>query len=482
MGGGETHTRGLYLAEQAQYIALYADDLLLFLKDTAAALTVARELLAEFGVLPGLRVNWQKSLLFPMVRGAPSPADLQELQWEPHCFRYLGVKVYHTLEDVQEGNVGGALRALKGSMTFWGGLPLSMAGHVWLLKMIALPRLLYFFTTLPIWLPSKWFRALDTLLIAFIWGTGRRRVALTTMKRASNAGGMAVPDLQNYYLAGQLQLLTQWVAGSLNPDRPQPSFAPEAGDVLSTFMGTIPLRRLRSSEHKVLHKCWSRCRQKTRAKHPYSPEMPMALLEALPHGGRWEGLKDWVQAGATRLGDLYRDGQLLPFEDFRANWDLPQGHFLLYGAVTRTMRRYWTGDASEPPTHATGEYMSLAGGVIKAVSCIYRAIRSDTTKPLEGLKQKWEEDLNHPIEDREWEKTLERAGKISRNERFRLISFYTLHRAYLTPRKIYKYFHNEEARCPRCGVLQADYIHMFWHCPRLGEYWQGVTRETARGI
>lgn len=53
--------RGLQVREQTHHIALYADDLLMFLVDTGQALLGAKALLHGLGEVSGLKVNWAKS-------------------------------------------------------------------------------------------------------------------------------------------------------------------------------------------------------------------------------------------------------------------------------------------------------------------------------------------------------------------------------------------------------------------------------------
>lgn len=253
--------------------------------------------------------------------------------------------------------------------------------------------------------------------------------------------------------------------------------------MLGTLMGTIKLRQVHTNEHRVIRRCWSRCLQKTKTKCLYSPELSLALLEELPHGEQWGRIEEWEQAGVTKIGDLYRDGELLTFEDFITEWDIPQGPFLLYVAVTGAMRVHWGAGTTEPPTHATCKYIGLAGGTIKAVTCLNRAVRHNSTHPLQELRTKWGGgDLGRPLEDKDWENILQRATKVSHNARFRLIGFYILHSAYITPDRIHQFFHREDAECPRCRENGANFMHMMWSCPSLENYCQEVTREVARII
>lgn len=209
--------RGIDIHGQVHYRALYADDLLLFLADAESELRGANRLLHAFSKVAGLKVNWSKSCLFPARRGRVGLQISEGVTWEDRCLPYLGTQIYHSQEDILEGNIGKAIRGAKSNFEFWGSLPLSVAGRVALLKMITLPRLLYYFRTLSVWIPTKFFKQLRSMISAFIWGTGRR-VALSTLMRPRAEGGLAVPDYETYYLAAQFQWLTQWVADAIRVD------------------------------------------------------------------------------------------------------------------------------------------------------------------------------------------------------------------------------------------------------------------------
>ena len=125
-----------------------------------------------FGRLSGLKVNWSKSCIYPL-HHTPSHLrthqPIQELGWEYHSFKYLGVQVYHTEQDLIEGNIQRVLRSMRGSLWFWSSLPLSPIGRVSLCKMLILPRFLYYFSALPVLLlgfsvPRKLFNVINCMM------------------------------------------------------------------------------------------------------------------------------------------------------------------------------------------------------------------------------------------------------------------------------------------------------------------------------
>lgn len=254
----------LYRPNNARYNALYADDLLMFLTNAEESLMGVQDLLRKFGVDSGLRVNWTKTCLFPVTQSRRNPDQISDIRWERQCLLYLGTHIYHKHEDILEGNINRASRGIKGNIAFWSTLPLSVAGRVALLKMAGLPRLLYYFRTLPVWIPSSLFKQLRSLEWEFLWGSGRRRIALATMMQPRAEGGWAVPDFEQYYLAAQLQWLTQSVANEFRgPDTTEGRWIPR--HVLSfIILGQKLWQRTLTQEERTLQQCWNRSHKRNK--------------------------------------------------------------------------------------------------------------------------------------------------------------------------------------------------------------------------
>lgn len=70
------------------------------------------------------------------------------------------------------------------------------------------------------------------------------------------------------------------------------------------------------------------------------------------------------------------------------------------------------------------QYVVLAEGTFKAVTCLYRHMTHEALTPLLTLRQKWEEDLGEEIPAKVWAELVERAWKSSRNARFQLVHFF----------------------------------------------------------
>lgn len=84
------HIKGLRVGLLEERVALYSDDMLLFLNDAGPSLQGALTVLDAFTVVTGLKVIWSKSLPFPIDQAAKAtPPPDNPLQWVD-TFKYLG--------------------------------------------------------------------------------------------------------------------------------------------------------------------------------------------------------------------------------------------------------------------------------------------------------------------------------------------------------------------------------------------------------
>ena len=138
-------------------------------------------------------------------------------------------------------------------------------------------------------------------------------------------------------------------------------------------------------------------------------------------------------------------------------------------------RCHWKIKLEEPQIHEVVQTLYTFGAGRHLIRWLYRALITLTKLSLSPLREKWEDELTRSLHDKEWEKVLARPHKISRGARLKLVQFFILHRAYLTPQKINSYYPGSNAACPRCALPDADFQHMIWGCPALHVYWTSIT-------
>ncbi len=90
-------------------------------------------------------------------------------------FKYLGINITCSYTDLFKANYNPILKKLESDVQRWTVIYLSLAGKINSVKMNVIPRLLYLFQSLPIFLPKSFFRSTNRLLSSFIWGGAKTK-------------------------------------------------------------------------------------------------------------------------------------------------------------------------------------------------------------------------------------------------------------------------------------------------------------------
>lgn len=131
-------------------ISLYADDMLLLVREPKTYLPPILREYTRFALHSGLHINWAKSTVMSLT-DCTLPVDLEfPLVWATNSVKYLGIWINRDPQVVIRENYGSATNTLSDQIDRWIQLPDRIA----LIKMIVLPRYLYLFCNIPIYLPS----------------------------------------------------------------------------------------------------------------------------------------------------------------------------------------------------------------------------------------------------------------------------------------------------------------------------------------
>ena len=143
-------------------ISLYADDVVLFLSRPEVSLPPLLGLIEKFGEISGYTVNWDKSEFLPLT-GDLDPNFLKNLSFKIvyDKIKYLGVTIPKDPKLIYKLNFLDMIDKLKSNIESWRQLPLSLIDRVNAIKMVTLPRFLYLFQNLPIFLPKSFFKLID---------------------------------------------------------------------------------------------------------------------------------------------------------------------------------------------------------------------------------------------------------------------------------------------------------------------------------
>lgn len=193
-------------------IGLFADDVMISLKQPDVCLPRLMERLDSFYYLSGYKLNVTKTQVLP-INYTPPQAIQQtyKFKWKAKTIKYLGVSIVSgNLTKLYKINYGTLNQEIQKDIERWLALTLDFSSRIEIIKMNILPGILYLFQSLPTEIPTSQFREWNKKISRFIWAGKRPRIKYATLQIPKDKGGLALPNLLEYYYAAQTRPLVYW--------------------------------------------------------------------------------------------------------------------------------------------------------------------------------------------------------------------------------------------------------------------------------
>lgn len=167
----DDNIKGITMNGGEQIISLFADDVLVYLSDPEQSLTRLLELLEQYGSFSGYKLNVPKMQIL-CFKYSPSVnvKYKHNLKWDWVSIRYLEVNIPTDLTKLFSLNYLPLNKKIREDIRRWDLIPfLNFGSRVDSVKMVILPKLLYFFQSLPLDISDQQFQEWDKLISRFIW-------------------------------------------------------------------------------------------------------------------------------------------------------------------------------------------------------------------------------------------------------------------------------------------------------------------------
>ena len=126
---------------------------------------------------------------------------------ESKNIKQLGASISRNLTKLYKINYGTLNHEIQKDMERWSALTLDFSSRIEIIKMNVLPRILFLFQSLPIEIPISQFKEWNKKISRFIWGRKRPWIKYATLQIPKDKGGLALPNLLEYYYAAQTRVL-----------------------------------------------------------------------------------------------------------------------------------------------------------------------------------------------------------------------------------------------------------------------------------
>ncbi len=201
-------------------LMLYADDILLLVSDPLTSVPSLLNTTNSFSKFSGFKINWDKSEALPLTQYFPTTFfQAGRFRWPRQGLRYLGILFPPKVNDIIKVNFDPFIQRLEVDVKRWSSLFLSLWEKSNVIKMNCVPRINYLLHSLPLEIPSKYFKKFYCIFKEFLWNGKRPRMNMEKLQQPVEKGGLGLPKLLFYYYAFGLRHLAHW---ALPPERAPP--------------------------------------------------------------------------------------------------------------------------------------------------------------------------------------------------------------------------------------------------------------------
>ena len=153
--------RGVYVGEEEHKIALFADDIILYLTSVYKSLPALMGEITSYSNVSGYKLNLNKTEVMQIGCQLESQfKNKYNFKWDQNSIKYLGVIVPNDLEQLYQCNFGILEKSVKQDLHRWKNLPLTLMEKISTIKMNVLPRFLFLFQNIPLYIPHISFKIL----------------------------------------------------------------------------------------------------------------------------------------------------------------------------------------------------------------------------------------------------------------------------------------------------------------------------------
>lgn len=476
--------QGIKRGDMEHRVSLYADDLLLYINDPMASGPRIVSLLNQFGAFSGYKLNFQKSICFPVNNSAlhiqpgsfPFPISQDG-------FKYLGIHFTRSFSSLSEANYGPQVNQMKADFERWRSLPLTMAGKIQSVKMTILPRFLYLFQCLPVFIPKSFFKSVNQSITSFIWGNKIPRVKKTILQRDREVGGLGLPSFIHYYWASNIQKILFWLHRSdTNWCLLEAQFC-RSTSLQALVYSSLPVQLSRFISNPVVLSTLKifnqfRCHYKLTSASVLGPIYKNHLF---PPSTLDSTFKQWSLNGLIYIKDLYTDNIFDSFENVCKRYNLPRSSFFKYLQIRHFVKSKFV-HFPDLPVVTVLDKLTLTFVNKGLISLLYSQLMSLGDQSLNKFKSRWEDELGIDLPEEYWAKALKRVNSSSSCARLGLIQFKVLHRVHLSKARLASIYPGTDASCDKCSFSPANLVHSFWSCPQLSGYWAIVFKTLSEAL
>lgn len=456
-------------------LSLYADDLLLYVTDPITSCPNILSFFRRFGLFSGYKVNVQKSEYYPINAQAMQISQSNiPFKMSLSGFKYLGVNIVKSYKSLYTANYSPLLSEIKADFQRWASLPLSLIGRINVVKMNVLPKFLFLFQNLPIFLSKSFFGSVDSAVSQFLWNGKSPRVRLKVLQNCKFDGGLSLPNFRFYYWSVNIAKTAFWLKSVDIPWCHLEMQSCSSSSLRALLTGAPSVNPSGFISNPVVISTlniWFQFRKHFKFVAP-TVSSPLLKNHVFKPAFTDPVFTLWHERGLTSFKDFYRDGVFCSFAGLAGEFNLPPSHLFRYFQLRNCVKSLFSNFPQLPAEQVWDGLLQLNPTQKSLISKVYGIIQSYDDCLTTKTKGAWEHELGLNFEEQWWETALRVIHKSSICARLTLIQFKVIFRCHYSKTRLAQIFPNTADACDRCSGSPCNLTHMFFSCPALVNIWR----------
>ena len=482
----DNQIQGLSIGAKQFLISQYADDTILTLRYNEETLKRVIEIFKWFEQLSGLKVNLDKTEIFPI---GPIKNNYQiicpdlEIKWSTGPIKILGVEIYHEYENTIKANYSKALQKIKYHLNMWKLRKLTYFGKIVILNTYVLSQLVYLMSVIPT-PPPHILKEIEQNIFLFIWNGPRDKIKRHVLYFKKEYGGLSVPDV----ITKNKALKMAWIKRIINDNpRTWSSFIYKHTPIKTIDFWNFNLNKSDTNQIcKKYHNHFIKDIISFWFEYTYKPlgEIQDCVKQQIIGNSlvRIDNKPIYIQSllshGPLTIQDFFDNtGSCMAFDRFVQTQNVNLNFITYYGIIT-AIPNEWKRQISGQDTNnininrPNNTDIRVLVNNSKICKYIYgKLIEQNTTlSEIKGL-QKWKEYFNN-LTDQEWLLAINNIYSITQQTELQSFQYKLLHFIVVSNEQLYKWGLVDSDICVWCDEEIETMVHIFIECEVVKIFWE----------